>query len=45
MEADLDFKMMCLTSSSVNSLVTMGTVGRGGSGIHGGRVNDFGVVE
>ena len=37
--------IMKVTSSSVNSLVTMRTVGRGGLGIHEGWANDFGVAE
>ena len=36
---------MKVTSSSVNSLVTMGTIGGGGLGIHEGWANDFGVAE
>ena len=41
----LDLAMMCLTSSSVNSLVSMAIVGEGGSGIHEGRLNVFAVAE
>ena len=36
---------MKVTFSSVNSLVTMGTVDGGGLGIHEGWTNDFGVAE
>ena len=45
MDVALDLAMMWLTSSSVNSLVSMGIFGEEGSGIHEGRVNVFGVAE
>lgn len=42
---DLDLLITLITSSEVNSQVTIGTVWGGGYGIHEGRVNDLGEAK
>ena len=45
LDADFALAIMLSTSSAVKLLVTIGTVGGGGFGIHEGHVKDFDEAE